>query len=455
MGPPASVAMLALQRAVGNRGVSRALRRTAIALPAVHDVLATPGRALGPPARERMEQRFGQDLRDVRVHADDTGAAAAEAVDALAFTVGAHVVFGRGRYRPETRAGRELLAHELAHTLQQRSARPTPERLVVAPDDGPHEVAARRQAAAALADRALPTTVACPPTIARQAAPAKPKKGTTSKPADLEKRFGIKVEKGDKAWSENDLFDLEWALGKLDKSEQAVVKGYRFLRWFSPESREAADESYVRRGEDECGLHEPDLSTGTFKISMYDDCFYDIQKSIGDKPVATTAADPRSGGAIEILHEIGHAMALREERVLFERSERARKALNDHAAKYSGVSLPTARLEQVKREHDQLTAASDEAERAWRASHERAQATAAAIHRTPRKGGKPKGDITEYAKKNDAELFAEAYKLFKSQPGRLEEVDPELAEWLRTKSFLNTVAQPTETQQAPQRKPRP
>jgi hypothetical protein len=69
-----------------------------------------------------MEPRFGRDFGSVRVHTDGQAAASAQSVNALAYTVGQDIVFGGGHYAPTTRAGRHLLAHELAHTIQQRSA---------------------------------------------------------------------------------------------------------------------------------------------------------------------------------------------------------------------------------------------------------------------------------------------------------------------------------------------
>jgi outer membrane protein OmpA-like peptidoglycan-associated protein len=66
-----------------------------------------------------MEQRFGADFSGVRVHDDARAAESARAVDAHAYTVGSDLVFGAGRWAPGTAAGDRLLAHELAHTLQQ------------------------------------------------------------------------------------------------------------------------------------------------------------------------------------------------------------------------------------------------------------------------------------------------------------------------------------------------
>jgi hypothetical protein len=61
--------------------------------------------------------RLGADLSDVRIHDDPAAAVLADAADALAFTIGSHVFFNRGEYRPSARAGRALLAHELAHAV--------------------------------------------------------------------------------------------------------------------------------------------------------------------------------------------------------------------------------------------------------------------------------------------------------------------------------------------------
>jgi hypothetical protein len=68
-----------------------------------------------------MEPRFGQDFSQVRVHTDARAAESARAVNALAYTVGNRIVFGAGRYASSTNTGRQLLAHELAHTVQQKS----------------------------------------------------------------------------------------------------------------------------------------------------------------------------------------------------------------------------------------------------------------------------------------------------------------------------------------------
>lgn len=77
-------------------------------------------RALDPDSRRRLEPIFGHDFSRVRIHTERDADRAAAAIDAQAFTVGNHIFFAAGSYAPHSVAGMRLLAHELAHTLQQR-----------------------------------------------------------------------------------------------------------------------------------------------------------------------------------------------------------------------------------------------------------------------------------------------------------------------------------------------
>jgi len=85
----------------------------------VHDMLSSSSQYLPESTRAFMEPRFGYDFSRVRVHTDAQAAESARAVKALAYTVGRDVVFGVGQYAPETTMGKRLLAHELAHVVQQ------------------------------------------------------------------------------------------------------------------------------------------------------------------------------------------------------------------------------------------------------------------------------------------------------------------------------------------------
>jgi hypothetical protein len=77
-------------------------------------------RPLDLSTRAALEPRFGRDFGDVRVHTDDFAVKSAAESDARAFTVGNDITFGKGQYAPDTQAGRQLLAHELTHVVQQK-----------------------------------------------------------------------------------------------------------------------------------------------------------------------------------------------------------------------------------------------------------------------------------------------------------------------------------------------
>ena len=79
------------------------------------------GHPLESSTRALFEGRFGRSFDHVRVHTDSRAAASAKAVNALAYTVGSRIVFASGQYAPESPSGRRLLAHELAHVVQQDS----------------------------------------------------------------------------------------------------------------------------------------------------------------------------------------------------------------------------------------------------------------------------------------------------------------------------------------------
>jgi hypothetical protein len=88
--------------------------------PIVQEALAGSGAPLDSATRAFMEPRFGHDFSQVRVHTDPLASSSAGAVSARAYTVGADIVFREGQYSPATDDGRQLLAHELTHVVQQR-----------------------------------------------------------------------------------------------------------------------------------------------------------------------------------------------------------------------------------------------------------------------------------------------------------------------------------------------
>jgi hypothetical protein len=88
------------------------------------------GRTLEPAVRTFFEPRLGQDLRDVSVHTGSAADAAARALKADAFTVGSHIAFRDMRFSPGSSPGRRLLAHELAHVIQQRGGSAEPAAMI-------------------------------------------------------------------------------------------------------------------------------------------------------------------------------------------------------------------------------------------------------------------------------------------------------------------------------------
>ena len=97
------------------------LRRTEVS-PTVDQALAAPGHPLDSATRAFMERRFGYEFSRVRVHSSVPAEQSAREVNAKAYTVGRDIVFGAGHFAPTTDTGRRLIAHELAHVVQQSGA---------------------------------------------------------------------------------------------------------------------------------------------------------------------------------------------------------------------------------------------------------------------------------------------------------------------------------------------
>ncbi|MFL6623149.1 MAG: DUF4157 domain-containing protein [Sulfurifustis sp.] len=155
--------------AARQRGQKRAPRAAAGGTPS-HALVRNPraGAALAPEVRAEMEARFGEPFDDVRVHDDADAHANAAALHAKAYTIGTDVVFSAERYAPHSAAGKRLLAHELAHVVQQRRGGAPP----AAQSPG------ERQAIEASADAAAGAIAGSGPiTVGGAAAPGLARKG--------------------------------------------------------------------------------------------------------------------------------------------------------------------------------------------------------------------------------------------------------------------------------------
>lgn len=148
-----------LQRRVGNRNTALLLQSAKPSEQSeVPESVSThieksrgQGQPLGQSTRAEMESGFGEDFGGVRVHSGTDTERTAERLGAKAYTAVRDIYFGRGGYQPETAQGKHLLAHELAHTVQQRSAPALPKaKMGVSTPDDPAEQEAESAATAVM-----------------------------------------------------------------------------------------------------------------------------------------------------------------------------------------------------------------------------------------------------------------------------------------------------------------
>jgi len=176
-----------------------------VAPPIVHDVLNSAGQPLDRVTRDFFEPRFGHDFSRVRIHVSDEAADSSRSVHARAFTVGSNIVFGSGQYRPQSREGRFLIAHELTHTLQQR---PTLARSILK-EGPPKSHPSGTGGVSPLLSPLLGQTQASP------AAPAIPRRG--SNPADCMSPICQKLSRSTSPDSDSKARDMgnDWLQGAL------------------------------------------------------------------------------------------------------------------------------------------------------------------------------------------------------------------------------------------------
>jgi len=122
MAPLSTGRVMALQRSAGNAAVAQLLSDEETEGTSVRDVVGRGGgQPLPDTSRQQMEQSFGQDFSDVRVHSGSDAASSARSVQAKAYTVGSDIVFGEESPSLESGDGQRALAHELTHVVQQRT----------------------------------------------------------------------------------------------------------------------------------------------------------------------------------------------------------------------------------------------------------------------------------------------------------------------------------------------
>jgi 3D (Asp-Asp-Asp) domain-containing protein len=134
--------------------------------PIIGEVLGSQGQPLDQSTRAFFEPRFGHHFSQVRVHAGARAAESARAINSLAFTLGDHIVFGERQFSPETNLGKQLLAHELTHVIQQGAAGGSRGSVAIGPADDGYE-----READSVAERVLQGTGPTIPLVSSRTTP--------------------------------------------------------------------------------------------------------------------------------------------------------------------------------------------------------------------------------------------------------------------------------------------
>jgi hypothetical protein len=156
--------LLRLQREFGNRYVGQVLRQAAAvegdgagmdAIERSIDQARGGGQVMDHATRGRMESAFGADFSGVRIHTDSRADGLNQVLSARAFATGRDVFFRQSEYNPGTSAGRELLAHELTHVVQQNGDG-IQRQMTVSQPGGAHEIEADQIARAVIQQEHAP-----------------------------------------------------------------------------------------------------------------------------------------------------------------------------------------------------------------------------------------------------------------------------------------------------------
>lgn len=207
----------------------------------VYDVLTSPGRPLERPTQGLMERHFQRDFSAVRIHTDATAVESAQAVNARAYTVERHVVFGAGGHLPDTSKGRHLLAHELSHVVQQRAAEPSGQ-LTIGDNHAPQERGAEAQAQRAMAMRGTDAIENDPEgVVLRRAANERPVETTFDDCNETLQRDLEAKHQPAMARVGNAIDSLAPGWKRMDEGNRAV-----FRQLFDPADSGDVDEAFVR-----------------------------------------------------------------------------------------------------------------------------------------------------------------------------------------------------------------
>jgi hypothetical protein len=180
------------------------------------------GQGLDPATRRFMEAGFGHDFSRVRVYADSQASESARSLDARAYTAGQNIFFDSPYYAPQTHQGRHLLAHELAHVVQERGSG----------DTGVIRRQEKPAATAAPAPSPAPAPVPSPqPAAADQGKSAKPKEEPKEKPAEPQKDAAKDLKTRVREWLDQEEFGPPLILDSYPKPPEQWRAFYSNQLW--------------------------------------------------------------------------------------------------------------------------------------------------------------------------------------------------------------------------------
>jgi hypothetical protein len=200
----------------------------AVAPPIVHDVLSAPGEPLDNATRALVEPRFGRDFGDVRVHFDRRVGESAKQIGALAYTFGRDIAFGHG-HDPRSSSARPLVAHELAHGIQQSKALDAAPREKSKSQEGSASEIARPVAGA---NRAPSPVLHCASQVQRFGSAEHVKIGDLAEPGQMDAISGYgTVRLGEMIAMAGDYFESLSQIEDLAKQGQFGKQQIDLVRW--------------------------------------------------------------------------------------------------------------------------------------------------------------------------------------------------------------------------------
>lgn len=382
-------------------------------------VLSSVGTPLDASIRSFMEPKFGYDFSNVQIHDDAKANESSLQINALAYTHKNHIVFGGGQYQPSTVAGKQLLAHELTHVIQQSGGATTIQRKPASCIEGAVQTGTYASVVSETDFAALDGYSELKGTILDIWTDGKSDffcykdkrvyvkllgRELASDPAGA---YPIQIVKGEKEWTKSELALLSQALKLLTPDEANRLKGYQFIR----QKREGF---MLPSGKTAGAITSSDVTERDFSIRFWDGCF--------DGSADVEVPYKVEKGVPCIIHEIGHIMNFARIKPMNE----AMVNYDDFKKKYERSS---------DEEKKEMAAKMEEVTKIYQEESEKFKKLKSvdAEFEKLTKGRKP---LTDYSKTDEGEAFAEAFAIFKINPALLKSKNKPLYDYFAKGGFL-------------------